>query len=143
MSAEVFGGPPAVTRKKKSASIAVGSLNSGVRLEENKRIYQENLMLFNKFKDTKSDIRKVDLDDRYTISRKYLKFASREPQLKFVAKMNLENPTPLSLSRRSPSVTQLHKNSSKTKLPQINMHKPRGSFAIGTPSKSLKKSTSS
>ena len=79
MGAEVFGGPPAVSRKKKSASIAVGSLNSGVRLEENKRIYQENLILFNKFKDTKSDIRKVDLDDRYIISRKYLKFASREP----------------------------------------------------------------
>ena len=52
MSAEVFGGPPAVSRKKKSASIVVGSLNSGVRLEENKRIYQENLILFNKFKDT-------------------------------------------------------------------------------------------
>ena len=52
MGAEVFGGPPAVTRKKKSASITVGSLNAGVRFEENKRIYQENLILFNKFKDT-------------------------------------------------------------------------------------------
>ena len=92
MGAEVFGGPPALARKKKSASITVGSLNGGVRFQENQRIYQENLILFNKFKDTQSHIRKVDLDDRYNMSRKYLKFASREPQLKFVAKLNLENP---------------------------------------------------
>ena len=100
-------------------------------------------MLFNKFKDTQAHIRKADLDDKYNLSRKYLKFASREPQLKFVAKMNLENPTPSSLSRRSPSLSQLHRDNSKTKLPQINMHKPRGSFAVGTPRKSLRKSTSS
>ena len=74
-------------------------------------------MLFNRFKDTQANIKKADLDDKYTMSRKYLKFASREPQLKFVAKMNLENPTPTSLGRRSPSLSQLHKDNSKTKLP--------------------------
>ena len=77
------------------------------------------------------------------MSRKYLKFASREPQLKFVAKMNLENPTPTALSNRSPSMSLLPRDSSKTKLPQINMHKPRGSFPVSTPRTQLKKSTSS
>ena len=63
--------------KRTFSSNKRGSLNYFTRKQENDRIFQENMIMFQKLKESKASLRKSDFDEHYIEHRKFLNTMSK------------------------------------------------------------------
>ena len=111
---EHLGGPPVFKKKKKSQPVTLGSMNYRIRKTENERIYKDNQILFAKLKDSKPHLPKSEHDEHYAKTRKVIKTLSKESQLKFLAAMSFSGIGAQSQLGRSPSLSGLASDRSRT-----------------------------